>query len=110
MTIPWTSQLRLLLRHESRPTPALRRLGVATLAVLGVAAPCAALDPAKAISQCGGRSDKGYWEQIEGYIRDHSEADFTHGLCPSCVRLLYPDLADQVLGGTRGGRDSSRSS
>ncbi len=44
------------------------------------------------------RSDEGYWEQIEAYIRDHSEARFSHGLCPSCIRLLYPEHADKVLG------------
>jgi len=38
------------------------------------------------------RDDKGYWNQIEVYIRDHSEADFSHGLCPECVENLYPDL------------------
>lgn len=37
------------------------------------------------------RDDKGYWEQIEIYIRDHSEAEFTHGICPDCVKTLYPD-------------------
>lgn len=30
------------------------------------------------------RDDKGYWNQIEVYIRDHSEAEFTHGICPEC--------------------------
>ena len=30
------------------------------------------------------RNDEGYWEQIEAYIRDHSEAEFTHGICPEC--------------------------
>lgn len=38
------------------------------------------------------RNDKGYWEQMEIYIRDHSEADFSHGICPDCSRRLYPDL------------------
>ncbi|MBN1654396.1 MAG: PAS domain S-box protein [Deltaproteobacteria bacterium] len=38
------------------------------------------------------RDDKGYWNQIESYIRDHSEAEFTHGICPECMRRLYPDL------------------
>ncbi|HEY3384172.1 MAG TPA: PAS domain-containing protein [Vicinamibacterales bacterium] len=37
------------------------------------------------------RDDHGYWTQIESYIRQHSEADFTHGLCPSCAEKLYPD-------------------
>jgi ligand-binding sensor domain-containing protein len=44
------------------------------------------------------RRDEGYWEQIEAYIRDHSEADFTHAICPECVRKLYPDMAAKVLG------------
>lgn len=38
------------------------------------------------------RDDKGYWNQIEAYIRDHSEAEFTHSLCPECSRKLYPEL------------------
>jgi hypothetical protein len=36
------------------------------------------------------RDDQGYWNHLELYIRDHSEADFTHGLCPECVKRLYP--------------------
>jgi PAS domain S-box-containing protein len=38
------------------------------------------------------RDDKGYWQQIEVFIRDHSEARFSHGLCPECATKLYPDL------------------
>ena len=38
------------------------------------------------------RDDKGYWNQIEIYIRDHSEADFSHGICPECAEKLYPEL------------------
>lgn len=37
------------------------------------------------------RDDKGYWQQIEAYIRDHSEAEFSHGICPECARTLYPE-------------------
>jgi hypothetical protein len=37
------------------------------------------------------RNDEGYWEQIEGYIRDHSEVEFSHSICPECVEKLYPD-------------------
>ena len=37
------------------------------------------------------RNDQGYWEQIENYIRDHSEAEFNHSLCPECVKKLYPE-------------------
>ncbi|MBI4961795.1 MAG: response regulator transcription factor [Desulfomonile tiedjei] len=36
------------------------------------------------------RDDQGYWRQIEAYIRDHSEAEFSHSLCPECAERLYP--------------------
>jgi len=38
------------------------------------------------------RDDQGYWCQIEVHIRDHSEAEFSHGICPECAKKLYPDL------------------
>ena len=38
------------------------------------------------------RDDKGYWTQIESYIRDHSEAEFSHSLCPDCMKKLYPEI------------------
>ena len=38
------------------------------------------------------RNDNGYWEQMEMYIRDHSEAEFSHGICPECAEKLYPQL------------------
>jgi hypothetical protein len=38
------------------------------------------------------RDDKGYWTKIESYIRDHSEVEFSHSLCPECVEKLYPDF------------------
>jgi phosphoserine phosphatase RsbU/P len=38
------------------------------------------------------RDDQGYWHEVESYIRDHSEADFTHGLCPTCLEKLYPEM------------------
>jgi PAS domain S-box-containing protein len=37
------------------------------------------------------RNDEGYWEQIEGYIQDRSDAEFSHGICPDCARNLYPN-------------------
>jgi len=37
------------------------------------------------------RDDKGYWNQIENYISKHSEAGFTHSLCPDCEKRLYSD-------------------
>jgi PAS domain S-box-containing protein len=44
------------------------------------------------------RDDKGIWSQIESYIRDHSDADFSHSICPECSRKLYPELHHQTLG------------
>ena len=38
------------------------------------------------------RDDSGYWTQVEVYVRDHTEADFTHSICPDCAKKLYPDL------------------
>ncbi len=38
------------------------------------------------------RDDKGYWDLLEGYIQQHSEAKFSHGICPDCAKLLYPDV------------------
>jgi hypothetical protein len=38
------------------------------------------------------RDDKGYWNQIEAYIQQHSEAQFSHGICPECAAKLYPGL------------------
>ena len=38
------------------------------------------------------RDDEGYWQKVEHYISAHSEAEFTHGLCPDCLKELYPEL------------------
>jgi hypothetical protein len=35
------------------------------------------------------RNDKGYWEQVEHYIHEHSDARFSHGMCPECIKKLY---------------------
>lgn len=40
------------------------------------------------------RDDKGYWNDLETYISDHSEADFSHGICQDCARRLYPGWDD----------------
>ncbi|MGA2225041.1 MAG: PAS domain S-box protein [Syntrophobacteraceae bacterium] len=42
------------------------------------------------------RDDQGYWRQIEVYIRDHSDAEFSHGICPGCAKKLYPELFDEM--------------
>ena len=38
------------------------------------------------------RDDAGYWQHIEVYIRERSEAEFSHGICPDCAKELYPGL------------------
>lgn len=38
------------------------------------------------------RNDKGYYQQIEHYISEHSDAEFTHGMCPVCIKEFYPEL------------------
>ncbi len=38
------------------------------------------------------RDDKGYWNQMEGYIQQHSDAQFSHGMCPDCAKKMYPYL------------------
>ena len=38
------------------------------------------------------RNDKGYWQQIEQYIGEHSQAVFSHGICPDCGHRLYPEF------------------
>lgn len=38
------------------------------------------------------RDDPGYWQQVEFYIQNHSDARFTHGLCPDCCTRLYPEV------------------
>ena len=43
------------------------------------------------------RDDKGYWNQIDTYIRDHTDAEFTHGICPACMIKLYPDYSGKKL-------------
>ncbi|MCA9933165.1 MAG: GAF domain-containing protein [Anaerolineales bacterium] len=40
------------------------------------------------------RDDEGYWQDVSIYIRNHSEAEFTHGICPDCMRDLYPEIYD----------------
>lgn len=50
------------------------------------------------------RDDKGYWQQVEVYIKNHSEADFSHSMCPECAKKLYPQYFDKMYPGD-GGRD-----
>ena len=39
------------------------------------------------------RDDQGYWREVEQYLQQHTHAEFSHGLCPDCMRRLYPEYA-----------------
>ncbi|MBN2035947.1 MAG: GAF domain-containing protein [Chitinispirillaceae bacterium] len=43
------------------------------------------------------RSDEGLWTKVESYLSRHTDVEFTHGLCPDCLRELYPNIADEVI-------------
>jgi hypothetical protein len=49
------------------------------------------------------RDDKGYWQGVEEYISSHSEAHFSHGLCPDCMKRLYPDYYGEAKKENRAG-------
>ena len=38
------------------------------------------------------RNDGGFWQQLEEYLSEHSEAEFSHGLCQPCIKKLYPGV------------------
>lgn len=38
------------------------------------------------------RDEQGTWETVEEYIREHTDADFSHGICPECLKKLYPEF------------------
>ncbi|HNT69853.1 MAG TPA: hypothetical protein PKK79_11900 [Syntrophorhabdaceae bacterium] len=44
------------------------------------------------------RTEKGEYEQIEKYVTEHSEASFTHGICPECAKKLYPEYLTEKHG------------
>lgn len=44
------------------------------------------------------RDDEGYWQQVEKYISEHSEAKFSHGICPNCAKEHYAEFLDEENG------------
>lgn len=44
------------------------------------------------------RDDEGYWNEIEKYLADHSDVEFTHGICPDCLKELYPETYNKQFG------------
>jgi CheY-like chemotaxis protein len=43
------------------------------------------------------RDDEGYWQQLEQYFINHSNVQFTYSLCPTCIKKLYPKMAEKLL-------------
>ena len=41
------------------------------------------------------RDDQGYWNQLEAFLSEHSEAEFSHGICPDCAKKFYPGYVDR---------------
>ena len=52
------------------------------------------------------RDDQESWQRIENYIEAHSDAQFSHGLCPECRRKFYPELEEEDTGNQGGGTSS----
>lgn len=44
------------------------------------------------------RDDQGYWQDVAVYVRDHTEAEFSHGICPECMQQLYPEFYKKIDG------------
>lgn len=42
------------------------------------------------------RDDKGYWQQLESYLEEHSDVEFSHGLCPDCLKEHYPEYYREI--------------
>lgn len=47
------------------------------------------------------RDDEGMWQKIEKYIHEHSEASFSHGICPDCIKKHYPEVDMSIDGGEK---------
>ena len=53
------------------------------------------------------RDDKGYWQKVEDYVREHSDATFTHGICPECLKKVSPETYEEKFPGRRGKKKQS---
>jgi PAS domain S-box-containing protein len=47
------------------------------------------------------RDDQGYWQQVDVFIREHTEVDFSHSICETCAKALYPDMHEKILEGRK---------
>ena len=41
------------------------------------------------------RDDKGYWSQVEAYVEKYTDAEFSHGICPDCIKKHFPEIAEK---------------
>jgi PAS domain S-box-containing protein len=46
------------------------------------------------------RDDRGYWKKVEDYIKEHTDASFTHGICPACLKKVDPETYEDLFGNT----------
>ncbi len=91
LTIAYTmSRVRFLLTEERKISKNLRDALVQIKTLSGLIPICASC---KKI-----RDDKGYWNEVEAYILEHSEAELTHGFCPECMKKLYGVSLDEDTG------------
>ncbi len=82
-----TSKIRLLLTEERKISRDLRDAHAKIKTLGGLIPICA---NCKKI-----RDDKGYWNELEAYLLEHSEAELTHGFCPECMKKLYGVFLDE---------------
>ena len=82
-----TSKIRFVLVKERETTQALRDAYSQIKTLSGLIPICASC---KKI-----RDDKGYWNGLETYIHEHSEAEFSHGFCPDCMKKLYGVVVEE---------------
>ena len=47
------------------------------------------------------RDDGGYWKKVEDYIKEHTDASFTHGICPECLKKVDPETYTDLFGNTK---------
>jgi hypothetical protein len=52
------------------------------------------------------RDDQGYWNQLELFVSKHTEAEFSHGICPECLDKLYPEFTDDDAGSEKKERET----
>ena len=95
--IPRTYPIASLAPRQNRSSPhaaTISRERFAIRASSGVGVPAKRRSAAPICANCKKiRNDKGYWQGVEGYISEHTDATFTHGMCPDCIKEYFPNFA-----------------